>query len=77
MPIVHEIHKPHGGIGGEPASGKFKDIRLNCFPHAKISGRPRITECRGPGSNRHGSCEPRDFKSLASANSATPAERQN
>ncbi len=29
--------------------------------------------CRGPESNRHGLKGPRDFKSLASANSATPA----
>jgi hypothetical protein len=30
-------------------------------------------ECRGPDSNRHGSHLPQDFKSCASANSATPA----
>ena len=30
--------------------------------------------CRGPESNRYGSHDPRDFKSLASASSATPAE---
>jgi hypothetical protein len=29
--------------------------------------------CRGPDSNRHGSYLPQDFKSCASANSATPA----
>lgn len=29
--------------------------------------------CREPDSNRHGSYEPGDFKSPASANSATPA----
>lgn len=29
--------------------------------------------CREPDSNRHGSHEPGDFKSPASANSATPA----
>ncbi len=29
--------------------------------------------CRRPESNRHGPYEPRDFKSLASTNSATPA----
>jgi len=33
----------------------------------------RKTWCRGPESNRHGLEGPRDFKSLASANSATPA----
>ncbi len=29
--------------------------------------------CGGPESNRHGPCSPRDFKSLASTSSATPA----
>jgi hypothetical protein len=29
--------------------------------------------CGGPESNRHGPCGPRDFKSLASTSSATPA----
>ena len=35
--------------------------------------------CGGPESNRHGPCGPRDFKSLASTSSATPAlsERYN
>src|SRR5699024_6933246 len=31
--------------------------------------------CRGPESNRHGSNLPQDFKSCASANSATPATK--
>ena len=38
---------------------------------SEVSGRK--TWCRGPESNRHGLEGPRDFKSLASANSATPA----
>lgn len=29
--------------------------------------------CGQPGSNRHSACAPRDFKSLASTNSAMPA----
>ena len=32
-----------------------------------------VCSCRRPGSNRHGCCHPWDFKSQASANSATPA----
>ena len=32
-----------------------------------------ILWCRGPESNRYGDFSPRDFKSLASASSATPA----
>ena len=38
--------------------------------------RGETRKCRGSGSNRHGAYAPRDFKSLASANSATPARRQ-
>jgi hypothetical protein len=34
---------------------------------------PLILWCRWPESNRHDSCPSRDFKSLASANSATAA----
>ena len=34
--------------------------------------KPKL-ECRGPGSNRYGYHYPQDFKSCASANSATPA----
>ena len=37
----------------------------------------RKEECRGPDSNRHGVYTPRDFKSLASTNSATPAALNN
>ncbi len=34
----------------------------------------KLFQCRGPDSNRHGSHLPQDFKSCASANSATPAK---
>lgn len=33
----------------------------------------RLGWCGQPGSNRHSACAPRDFKSLASTNSAMPA----
>ena len=33
----------------------------------------RVEVCRGRDSNPHGGVPPRDFKSLASTNSATPA----
>src|SRR5262249_27176549 len=38
-------------------------------------GAPRVPsgQCRGRGSNPHGGVPPRDFKSLVSANSTTPA----
>src|SRR2546426_12793601 len=32
-----------------------------------------VTACRGQDSNLHGGCPPRDFKSLASTDFATPA----
>ena len=41
---------------------KTKTIRLSLF-----------IKCRWPDSNRHGNYSPKDFKSFASANSATPA----
>src|SRR6266849_4175213 len=40
----------------------------------QLSLRPSGIWCGGPESNRHGPCGPRDFKSLASTNSATPAD---
>jgi hypothetical protein len=47
-----------GGDGNEP-------------PQAVVT--TRNNWCGGPESNRHGPCGPRDFKSLASTSSATPA----
>ena len=41
---------------------RTKTIRLSLF-----------IKCRWPDSNRHGNYSPKDFKSFASANSATPA----
>ena len=59
-------------------SGNWLAIRsmvlLASFPYQKrnfISEVP--SQCRQPGSNRHGNFFPRDFKSRASANSAMPA----
>ena len=54
---------------------------LKLFPSARFSRkkkRPKqiasvFFQCRRPGSNRHGYYYPRDFKSRASANSATAA----
>ena len=44
---------------------KFRNLKFTLGAERK--------ECRGPDSNRHGVYTPRDFKSLASTNSATPA----
>ena len=38
-----------------------------------LSANPLISWCLGPDLNRHGGLPPRDFKSLASTNSATQA----
>ena len=40
---------------------------------ARAHAAPGLLWCRRPGSNRHGCRHPRDFKSRASANFATPA----
>jgi hypothetical protein len=60
-------------VGVEPTLPQGNTIlsraRLPIPPHRPVP----LTWCRGPDSNRHGSYLPQDFKSCASANSATPA----
>ncbi len=51
-----------------PSSGNSRGIELLPSPVT-----PRKDWCGGPESNRHGPEGPRDFKSLASTSSATPA----
>ena len=46
--------------------------RLPIPPHRRI--KMLVMQCRGPESNRYGSHLPQDFKSCASASSATPAK---
>gem|GEM_PF-5953949 len=53
----------HGGRN-EKSDKKFSPSRKRCIWKM---------DCRRPDSNRHGSNLPRDFKSLASTTSATPA----
>ena len=56
------------GVGFEP-----HDLRV-MSPTSYQAALPRdIFWCRKPGSNRYGKLIPRDFKSRASASSATPA----
>ncbi len=52
-----------------PSSGKLDGIELSPAPVTS-----RKDWCGGPESNRHDPCGSRDFKSLASTSSATPAQ---
>jgi hypothetical protein len=68
----------HGVETREQSSGarieaKQRDQSLLRSPAGYWEAQPTATWCGQPGSNRHSACAPRDFKSLASTNSAMPA----
>jgi hypothetical protein len=68
----------HGVETREQSSGarieaKQRDQSLLRSPAGYWEAQPTATWCGQPGSNRHSAYAPRDFKSLASTNSAMPA----
>ena len=60
---------------GAPERSRTPNLLIRSQTLYPIELRAHLKEikCRGPVSNRHGSHLPQDFKSCASANSATPA----
>ena len=62
-------------IIGAPERSRTPNLLIRSQTLYPIELRAHLKEikCRGPVSNRHGSHLPQDFKSCASANSATPA----
>ena len=60
-------------IYGAPERSRTHNLLIRSQTLYPIELRAHIKWCRGPESNRYGSHLPQDFKSCASASSATPA----
>ena len=84
-PLRHDQQKKKKEKTKKTGQNRFKNVRerirtldllvrsQTLYP-AELHVRNKYKTCRRPGSNRYGYYYPRDFKSRASANSATPAK---